>query len=316
MLECYTALAFVAALQRDQAGDDGHRHHLPSSRRAGEAVTTLDVLSGGRAYLGMGAAWCEREHLGLGVPFPPVKERFERLEERCGWPAGCGRTTRAPSRDALPARRDVERTQAGHHHIRHPDRRAAANRRHSGRRQVRRCHEHLRRLRMTPASPRLRHKLDVLRAHCEREGRSYNDIEKTTLHTLWMTPDPHGDRWLEPEQAIERLGQLREAGVDHAIFQHPERRASGDPANACRDRDPCGQEALADDNLAVRAVDRDGEQARGALGCADIERRPREPVGHRLWAAAGLDPCDRARPSGSAASSYAFRRLASDGASC
>jgi alkanesulfonate monooxygenase SsuD/methylene tetrahydromethanopterin reductase-like flavin-dependent oxidoreductase (luciferase family) len=44
-------------------------------------VTTLDVLSGGRAMLGIGAAWYEREHLGLGVPFPPVSERFERLEE-------------------------------------------------------------------------------------------------------------------------------------------------------------------------------------------------------------------------------------------
>ena len=44
-------------------------------------VTTLDVLSGGRAWLGIGAAWYEREHRGLGVPFPPLKERFERLEE-------------------------------------------------------------------------------------------------------------------------------------------------------------------------------------------------------------------------------------------
>ena len=44
-------------------------------------VTTLDVLSGGRAFLGLGAAWYEREHLGLGVPFPPLAERFERLEE-------------------------------------------------------------------------------------------------------------------------------------------------------------------------------------------------------------------------------------------
>ena len=44
-------------------------------------MTTLDVLSEGRAQLGIGAAWYEREHLGLGVPFPPVAERFERLEE-------------------------------------------------------------------------------------------------------------------------------------------------------------------------------------------------------------------------------------------
>ena len=44
-------------------------------------MTTLDVLSGGRAWLGIGAAWNEEEHRGLGVPFPPLAERFERLEE-------------------------------------------------------------------------------------------------------------------------------------------------------------------------------------------------------------------------------------------
>jgi alkanesulfonate monooxygenase SsuD/methylene tetrahydromethanopterin reductase-like flavin-dependent oxidoreductase (luciferase family) len=44
-------------------------------------VTTLDVLTRGRATLGIGAAWCEREHLGLGIPFPPTTERFQRLEE-------------------------------------------------------------------------------------------------------------------------------------------------------------------------------------------------------------------------------------------
>ena len=46
-----------------------------------KTITTLDVLSGGRAELGLGAAWYEREHRGLGVPFPPLRERYERLEE-------------------------------------------------------------------------------------------------------------------------------------------------------------------------------------------------------------------------------------------
>jgi F420-dependent oxidoreductase-like protein len=82
MLEGYTTLGFLS----------GHtstvRLHLlvtgVSYRRPGllaKIVATLDVLSGGRAALGIGAAWYEREHLGLGVPFPPVSERFERLEE-------------------------------------------------------------------------------------------------------------------------------------------------------------------------------------------------------------------------------------------
>ncbi|HWE66968.1 MAG TPA: LLM class F420-dependent oxidoreductase [Acidimicrobiales bacterium] len=82
MLEGYTSLGFLA----------GQTEHMTlgllvtgvTYRHPGllaKIVTTLDVLSGGRAQLGIGAAWYEREHLGLGVPFPPVSERFERLEE-------------------------------------------------------------------------------------------------------------------------------------------------------------------------------------------------------------------------------------------
>ncbi len=82
MLEGYTALAFAAA------GTDRLRFRLlvggVTYRHPGllaKTVTTLDVLSGGRAELGLGAAWYEREHRGLGVPFPPLSERYERLEE-------------------------------------------------------------------------------------------------------------------------------------------------------------------------------------------------------------------------------------------
>jgi F420-dependent oxidoreductase-like protein len=82
MLEGYTSLGFLA----------GHTNTMGlgllvtgvTYRHPGllaKIVTTLDVLSGGRAQLGIGAAWYEREHRGLGVPFPPLAERFERLEE-------------------------------------------------------------------------------------------------------------------------------------------------------------------------------------------------------------------------------------------
>src|SRR6266566_3584091 len=82
MLEGYSALAFAA----------GHTNRIKlgtmvtgvTYRHPGlliKTVTTLDVLSGGRAYLGIGAAWNEDEHRGLGVPFPALKERFELLEE-------------------------------------------------------------------------------------------------------------------------------------------------------------------------------------------------------------------------------------------
>jgi F420-dependent oxidoreductase-like protein len=82
MLEGYTTLGFVAGqTTRMRLGllVTGVTYRHPGL--LAKIVTTLDVLSGGRAQLGIGAAWYEREHLGLGVPYPPVAERFERLEE-------------------------------------------------------------------------------------------------------------------------------------------------------------------------------------------------------------------------------------------
>ena len=82
MLDGYTALGFLAGqTRRIQLGllVTGVTYRHPGL--LAKTVTTLDVLSGGRAVLGIGAAWYEREHRGLGVPFPPLAERFERLEE-------------------------------------------------------------------------------------------------------------------------------------------------------------------------------------------------------------------------------------------
>ena len=82
MLEGYTALAFIAGRTeqlrlRLLVGGVTYRHPGIMAK----TVTTLDVLSGGRAEFGIGAAWYDREHVGLGVPFPSLSERFERLEE-------------------------------------------------------------------------------------------------------------------------------------------------------------------------------------------------------------------------------------------
>src|SRR6478672_5070829 len=82
MLEGYTALGFVAGCTsrlRLRLLVTGVTYRHPGL--LAKTVTTLDVVSGGRAELGIGAAWYEREHLGLGVPFPPTAERFERIEE-------------------------------------------------------------------------------------------------------------------------------------------------------------------------------------------------------------------------------------------
>ncbi len=82
MLEGYSALGYFAGItSRVRLGTlvTGVTYRNPGILV--KTVTTLDVLSGGRAYLGVGGAWFEREHQGLGVPFPPIGERFERLEE-------------------------------------------------------------------------------------------------------------------------------------------------------------------------------------------------------------------------------------------
>ena len=82
MLEGYTSLGFLAGQTSNL--DLGLLVTGVTYRHPGllaKIVTTLDVLSGGRAFLGIGAAWYEREHDGLGVPFPSTSERFERLEE-------------------------------------------------------------------------------------------------------------------------------------------------------------------------------------------------------------------------------------------
>jgi len=82
MLDGYTTLGYLAGkTERLELGllVTGVTYRHPGL--LAKTVATLDVLSGGRAMLGIGAAWYEREHTGLGVPFPAVAERFERLEE-------------------------------------------------------------------------------------------------------------------------------------------------------------------------------------------------------------------------------------------
>ena len=115
MLEGYTSLGFLAGqTERVELGllVTGVTYRHPGL--LAKIVATLDVLSGGRALFGIGAAWYDREHAGLGVPFPPTKERFERLEEAiqvCAPDVGAStrgptraRTTSSPRPSAVPHR--------------------------------------------------------------------------------------------------------------------------------------------------------------------------------------------------------------------
>jgi len=211
MMEAYTTLGFLA----------GHTSRLGlgsmitgvTYRHPGlliKEVTALDVLSGGRAWLGIGAAWFEREHLGLGVPFPPLKERFERLEDALqianqmwsddnngpfeGKHYELAETLNVPQALSKPRPRIMIGGGGEKKTLRLVARYGDA------------CN--------VPGFDvaTIRHKFDVLRAHCEAEGRNYDDIEKTVIIIMNVGPDGS-----QAGQLVEQLGRLAEAGVQAAI---------------------------------------------------------------------------------------------------
>ena len=176
-LECYTTLAFLAANTervRLTAMVTGVHFRYPGV--LAKMVTTLDVLSGGRAGFGIGAGHYEEEARGLGVPFPPLSERFEMLEETVqialrmwsgderpfeGKHYRLGRPLNVPQSLSRP----------------HPPIMIAGDGEKKTLRLVARYADACS-LRPGPEVPR---KLDVLRRHCEDEGRDYGEIEKSVV---------------------------------------------------------------------------------------------------------------------------------------
>jgi F420-dependent oxidoreductase-like protein len=208
MMESYTTLGYLAG-QTSRAGL-GTMVTGVTYRHPGiliKQVTTLDVLSGGRAWLGIGAAWFDREHAGLGVHFPPLKERFERLEDAL--------------RIAHQMWSDDNGPFAGKHHqlsetinvpqaIQRPRILIGGG---GEKKTLRLVAKYADACNIFAQSPEfVKHKLDVLREHCEREDRSYDDIEKTVLTV--MAPGPNGEN---AAHIVDHFGQLAEIGVQTAI---------------------------------------------------------------------------------------------------
>ncbi len=208
MMESYTTLGYLAG-QTSRAGlgtmVTGVTYRYPGILI--KQVTTLDVLSGGRAWLGIGAAWFDREHAGLGVPFPPLKERFERLEDAL--------------RIAHQMWSDDNGPFAGKHYqlsetinvpqaIQRPRILIGGG---GEKKTLRLVAKYADACNIFAQSPEfVKHKLDVLREHCEREGRNYDDIEKTVLTV--MAPGPNGEN---AAHIVDHFGQLAEIGVQTAI---------------------------------------------------------------------------------------------------
>jgi len=215
MLECYTTLSYVAALTK--------RMKLGALVTAGvyrhpgvlvKTVTTLDVLSGGRAYLGIGAAWNEREAKGLGIPFPPLKERFERLEETLQIVRQLWSGKREPYEGKFyrleePIVSPLPLTQP------HPPILIGG----SGEKKTLRLvaqYADACNLFAGRGVETLRTKIDVLKGHCERVGRDFKEIEKTTLGTVHLAPGK-----MSVSDVIRLCQELAGLGIQHAIFNMP-----------------------------------------------------------------------------------------------
>jgi F420-dependent oxidoreductase-like protein len=219
MLEGWTALGYIAAVtERARIGLMVGGVHYRYPGLWVKAATTLDVLSGGRAWLGIGAAWNQQESEGLGFPFPRLGVRFEMLEE------------------TLQIANQMFEAPLG------------SQGRHDGK------HYHATRLLNSPQSisrPRVpimiggggeqktlrlvaqygdacnvgwgnpesvAHKLGVLRRHCEAVGRPYDDIERTTLVGGISLAKGGGARTTSPQQLIDHFGELGDAGAQHILF--------------------------------------------------------------------------------------------------
>jgi F420-dependent oxidoreductase-like protein len=206
MLEGYTTLGFVAASTqklrlRLLVGGVTYRH----PGLLAKTITTLDVLSGGRAELGLGAAWYEREHRGLGVPFPPVAERFERLEETlqiCNqmWSDNNGpydgrhyqlaETLCSPQPVSSPRPRILIGGSGEKKTLRLVARYADA------------CN-------IFGDASTISHKLDVLRRHCDNEGRDFDEIEVTAL----VSDEPG----MTSDDLLATIDSLKAVGVQTVI---------------------------------------------------------------------------------------------------
>jgi F420-dependent oxidoreductase-like protein len=215
MLEGWTGLGFLAAhTKRARLGlmVGGVHYRYPGLWT--KAATTLDVLSGGRAWLGLGAAWNQQESEGLGFPFPPLGERFEMLEE-----------TLQIAHQMFQGERGSDGGFEGRHYT--------ATRLLNSPQSLSRPRVPImiggggeqKTLRLVAQygdatnvfgdSQRIAHKYRVLAEHCQRLGRPYDEIERSTLQSVSIGET--GRDGETPAQVVDRFGELSDAGAQHVI---------------------------------------------------------------------------------------------------
>lgn len=214
MLEAYATLGYLASVTaRIRLGTmvTGVVYRHPGILI--KTATTLDVLSGGRAYFGIGAAWFEREALGLGVPFPSKKTRFELLEDtlRAAHQMWAGQKAPFEGRHvhmAEPVLHPPSLTRP------HPPILVGGG---GERKTLRLVAQYADACNLfTGNLDMLRHKLDVLRRHCDDVGRPYDDIERTVLGSVAI-----GRSAPSVSKLIETCRRLAEVGIQHFIVSIP-----------------------------------------------------------------------------------------------
>jgi len=205
MLEAYTTLGYLAAATsrvKLLTLVTGVTYRNPGI--LAKIITTLDVLSGGRAWLGVGAAWNEEESRGLGIPFPPVAERFERLEETLQICLQMFRGDESPYHGRhyqleRPLNSPLPLSQP------HPPILIGGSGEKKTLKLVARygdaCNI------SAYDVPEAARKLEVLRQHCANEGRDYDEIEKTA-----QTRYDLGENGENVNRTIEQLHQVAELG--------------------------------------------------------------------------------------------------------
>lgn len=217
MLEGYTTLGYLAAhTSRINLGllVTGVTYRHPGL--LAKIVTTVDVLSGGRAVLGLGAAWFEREHRGLGVQFPPIAERFERLEETLRI---CQQMWDPQNNGPFDGKHyQLAETLCSPQPINRPKVLIGGG---GERKTLRLVAQYGDACNLFGSAPEdVGHKLDVLRRHCDDVGRDFDDIRITIMAN---NPRPNPDN---RDEFVRQMADYAKLGV-HTVIIIP---TSGSPA--------------------------------------------------------------------------------------
>ncbi len=221
MLEGWTALGFLAAkTQRARLGlmVGGVHYRLPGLWV--KAATTLDVLSGGRAWLGIGAAWNQEESEALGFPFPPLGERFEMLEETLQIAHGMWTGERGSEESFSGRQFRAGRLLNSPQSLSRP-RPPIMIGGGGERKTLRMVAQYADATNVFGGPAAIHHKYEVLREHCAAIGRDPEEIERSTLQSVNLASE-------SPAQVVDRFGELADAGAQHVILSL---RNLDDPAN-------------------------------------------------------------------------------------